>query len=431
LSEEEEEKLSRLEKRLVANIDFDDQDLNSLGFGTDIYYMLGHLGRVQFSNGVSANTHKEFALEILMTMASILDEGVPSLSFRLEGIKQVVPYENIWELLGFQKGAPEKVDVPEGMLDGFWSLIFGEAHQQRNSIWNPIIQVFHSWMCKRIMRRMRETKVADTELNWLYSASIARQPIDPSYLMINRWCCEATSGSGDIGSWCYFSMLAISLRPGITRNPKYLLPGTPLRFEYLKQGKYIIGDERGGFNVAKMNLPLPDPRLRLFIQGKEDWLEKGILVPARKNKRGRIVEEGSSSAQEVGAQQNYVPPFGGILTPPSYYGGPPMQAWGSGPAMPPQNYVVPNVTFAEPHIQYPQPQQSMAIIGGYAARNMQNVATIQSNAVQLGEGNANIAYELGHLHLVPTDQFVGGEIQTYYEQGYNYQDYKHQLPAED
>jgi hypothetical protein len=42
--EEEEEKLSRLEKRLVANVDFDDQALNALGFSTDIYYMLGHLG---------------------------------------------------------------------------------------------------------------------------------------------------------------------------------------------------------------------------------------------------------------------------------------------------------------------------------------------------------------------------------------------------
>jgi hypothetical protein len=40
---EEEKKLSRLEKRLVANVDFDDQALNYLGFGTDIYYMLGHL----------------------------------------------------------------------------------------------------------------------------------------------------------------------------------------------------------------------------------------------------------------------------------------------------------------------------------------------------------------------------------------------------
>jgi hypothetical protein len=226
-------------------------------------------------------------------------------------------------------------------------------------------------------------------------------------------------------------MLAISLRPGIPRNPKYLLLGTPLGFEYLKQGNYIRGDERGGFHVAKVNLPLLDPRLRLFIEGKQDWLDEGLLVPARKNKRGRIVEEGSSSAQEGGAQQNYVPLFGGIPTPPSYYRGPPMQAWGSGPAMPPQNYVVPNVTFVEPYAQYPQPKQSVAIIGGYAARNMQNVASIQSNAAQLGEGTANIAHELGRLHLVQPDQFVGGDVQTYYEQGYNYQDYQHQPPVED
>jgi hypothetical protein len=95
LSEEEEKKLSHLKKRLVANVDFDDQALNSLGFGTNIYYMLGHLGWMQFSDGVSVNTHKEFSLEILMTIALILDEGVPSLSFRLEGIQQVVPYEHI------------------------------------------------------------------------------------------------------------------------------------------------------------------------------------------------------------------------------------------------------------------------------------------------------------------------------------------------
>jgi hypothetical protein len=56
-------------------------------------------------------------------MVSILDEGVPSLSFRLEGIQQVVPYEYIKELLGFQKGAPKLVDVQEGMLDGFWNMI--------------------------------------------------------------------------------------------------------------------------------------------------------------------------------------------------------------------------------------------------------------------------------------------------------------------
>jgi hypothetical protein len=124
-------------------------------------------------------------------------------------------------------------------------------------------------MCKRILGRIRETKITNTELNWLYSALIARQPIDPTHLMINRWCCEATSGSGDIGSGCYLSMLAISLRSGITRNPEHLLPGTSLGFEYMKQGKYISRDERAGFKVAKVKLPLSDGRLRLFLRGKK------------------------------------------------------------------------------------------------------------------------------------------------------------------
>jgi hypothetical protein len=64
-------------------------------------------------------------------------------------------------------------------------------------------------------------------------------------------------------------MLAISLRPGITRNPKHLLPGTFLKFEYMKKGKYISGDERGGFKVAEVNLPLSDRRLRLFLKGNK------------------------------------------------------------------------------------------------------------------------------------------------------------------
>jgi hypothetical protein len=114
---------------------------------------------------------------------------------------------------------------------------------------------------------MRETKVNDTELSWLYSALIARQPIDPT------------------GSGCYLSMLAISLRPGITRNPKHLLPGTSLGFDYMKKDKYISGNERGGFKAAKVNFPLSYGRLRLFLEGKEDLLEEGLLVPAKKNKR--------------------------------------------------------------------------------------------------------------------------------------------------
>jgi hypothetical protein len=102
-------------------------------------------------------------------------------------------------------------------------------------------------MSKTISGRMRETKITDMEVNWIYSALIAKQPIDPS--------------------GCYLSMLAISLRPGITRNPEHLLPGTSLGFDYMKKDKYISEDERGGFKVAIVNYPILDRRLRLFLEG--------------------------------------------------------------------------------------------------------------------------------------------------------------------
>jgi hypothetical protein len=76
---------------------------------------------------------------------------------------------------------------------------------------------------------------------------------------------------------------------------------------------------------------------------------------------------------------------------------------------------VPSVAFAEPYAHFTQPQQSVVIIGGYTARNMQNIAAIQTNAAQLGEGNANIAYELGRLHLALPGEFIGGAVQSYYE----------------
>jgi hypothetical protein len=88
---------------------------------------------------------------------------------------------------------------------------------------------------------------------------------------------------------------------------------------------------------------------------------------------------------------------------PSYYGGVPMQAWGSGAAMPPPNFAVPNVAFAEPYAHLPQPQQNVATIEGYAAKNIQIIAAILTNANQMGEGNPNVAYVLGHLHLAPLD----------------------------
>jgi hypothetical protein len=103
MTEEEEKKLARLEKRLVANVDFDDQALNIVGFSMDIYYMLGHLGWVQFSNGISTNTHKEFSLEILMTMAPILDEGVSSLSFIWREFNKRFPMNILGSYLVFKR----------------------------------------------------------------------------------------------------------------------------------------------------------------------------------------------------------------------------------------------------------------------------------------------------------------------------------------
>jgi hypothetical protein len=63
-----------------------------------------------------------------LTMPPILDEGVSSFSFRCEEVEQVVPYEYIRELLGFQKGAHNKW-MCGGTLEGFWSMIAGEDHQ--------------------------------------------------------------------------------------------------------------------------------------------------------------------------------------------------------------------------------------------------------------------------------------------------------------
>jgi hypothetical protein len=41
------------------------------------------------------------------------------------------------------------------------------------------------------------------------------------------------------------------------------------RIEYMEKSKYISEDERGGFKVAKVNLPLSEGKLRLFLEGKK------------------------------------------------------------------------------------------------------------------------------------------------------------------
>jgi hypothetical protein len=94
----------------------------------------------------------------------------------------VVSYEYIRELLGFQKEAPEQIEVQGNALEGFWRIIAREANRQTSSIWNTIIKVFHSWMSKRILGRIKESNITDMELNWLYSALIVGQQLTPHTL---------------------------------------------------------------------------------------------------------------------------------------------------------------------------------------------------------------------------------------------------------
>jgi hypothetical protein len=80
------------------------------------------------------------------------------------------------------------VYVHGGTSEGFWSMI-AEEPINKEMVSGPHHPSM-SLLCKWIFGRMREIKITNTELNWLYSALIARQAIDPTHLMINRWCCE-------------------------------------------------------------------------------------------------------------------------------------------------------------------------------------------------------------------------------------------------
>jgi hypothetical protein len=79
-----------------------------------------------------------------------------------------------WAVTWFSKGSPGTSVCAWRHIGRFLEYDRGRSHQKRNTSRNPIIQVFHSWMSKRILGRMRETKVTNTEVNWLYSALIAR-----------------------------------------------------------------------------------------------------------------------------------------------------------------------------------------------------------------------------------------------------------------
>jgi hypothetical protein len=98
---DEEERRVRLEKRLAPNVDSDDNTLQVLDSTRISNLEQPWMGAILY--GVGANTHKVLDLEVLMTLASVINEGVSCLSFRLEIEEQLVPYGYIGELLGYKE----------------------------------------------------------------------------------------------------------------------------------------------------------------------------------------------------------------------------------------------------------------------------------------------------------------------------------------
>jgi hypothetical protein len=117
-TEEEEDRLVCLEKRLEPNVDFDDalQVLDSTRISNLEQPWMGAI-----LYGVGVNTHKELDSEVLMTLALVINEGVSCLSFRLEDEEQLVPYGYIGELLSYKKEDRSKLMSKKNVRS-----IFGE-----------------------------------------------------------------------------------------------------------------------------------------------------------------------------------------------------------------------------------------------------------------------------------------------------------------
>jgi hypothetical protein len=84
--------------------------------------------------GVGVNTHKKLDLEVLMTLAPVINEGVACLSFRLEDEEQLVTYGYIGELLGYKKEARSKLMSKKKMLEGFFGGIISREDYKEPKI---------------------------------------------------------------------------------------------------------------------------------------------------------------------------------------------------------------------------------------------------------------------------------------------------------
>jgi hypothetical protein len=98
-------------------------------------------------------------------------------------IEQAVPYD-IRELLGFQREPRNKWMC----MEAHWKFFLEYEHGRRPSMKKFYPEPHHPRVSlmdvQKILGRIRETKITNTELNWLYSALIARQPTVPTHLMV-------------------------------------------------------------------------------------------------------------------------------------------------------------------------------------------------------------------------------------------------------
>jgi hypothetical protein len=164
----------------------------------------------------------------------------------------------------------------------------------------------------------------------------------------------ATSSSGDIGSGCCLSILAISLKPGITRNPNHLLPGTS-RGIYEERKIYKWRWERR-LQSGLGEFATFGRKVKTFSWGEEDWLEEGLLVPAKKKIQEkdyrRRFSHGPRRKCATKIMCNHLEePRRRRVTTVMY------QCKHGGVVQPcPHHFAVPNVAFAEPYAHLPQPQ---------------------------------------------------------------------------
>ena len=61
-------------------------------------------------------------------------------------------------MLGFKSNACEIVQVEDGELDEFWTKIAKDVNRQRKNISNVTLQIFHSWLSKRIVGRIENQR---------------------------------------------------------------------------------------------------------------------------------------------------------------------------------------------------------------------------------------------------------------------------------